>query len=214
MGIAVIALVVLTLVVSPACVSKKDWRASVEGTDTRMNSVENAVEANENRIKDLNKETDDALAALERKTDSATEVGNTAMATAELAAAAAEAAANGRLVWTLVLADSDVRFGFGQAGVTEEAAAALDDLAAKVLAMEKAVFVEIQGHTDNIGNEGYNLELGLLRAATVRRYLNMEAGVPLHAMDVISYGESEPVADNSTPEGRANNRRVVVNVYE
>ena len=64
MGIAVIVLAALALVVSPGCVSKKDWRASVEGTDTRMNSVENAVEANEKRIKDLNSETDDALAAL------------------------------------------------------------------------------------------------------------------------------------------------------
>ncbi|MHC4428062.1 MAG: hypothetical protein ACYS0D_05600, partial [Planctomycetota bacterium] len=118
MGMAVVALVVLALVVSPACISKKQFRSNVEETDTRINSVENAVEANEKRIKDLNTETDDALARLEKKADGATEVGNTAMATAELAAAAAEAAANGRLIWTLVLADSDVRFGFGQAAVT------------------------------------------------------------------------------------------------
>jgi outer membrane protein OmpA-like peptidoglycan-associated protein len=48
----------------------------------------------------------------------------------------------------------------------------------------------------------------------VRDYMSKQGGVPLHAMNVISFGESNPVADNSTAEGRAKNRRVVINVLE
>ena len=47
-----------------------------------------------------------------------------------------------------------------------------------------------------------------------QRYMNEKGGIPLHAMNVISYGEDRPVADNSTREGRAQNRRVVVRVLE
>ena len=44
--------------------------------------------------------------------------------------------------------------------------------------------------------------------------MSKSGGIPLHAMSVISYGESQPVADNGTPEGRSQNRRVVVRVLE
>ncbi len=56
--------------------------------------------------------------------------------------------------------------------------------------------------------------LGEKRAEAVRNYLNMKDGIPLHAMNIISYGETQPVADNSTRDGRAQNRRVVVKVLE
>ena len=72
----------------------------------------------------------------------------------------------------------------------------------------------IEGHTDNTGSEGYNFDLGATRADAVRDYLNREGGVPLHAMNTISYGESQPVADNSSAGGRSQNRRVVVRVLE
>ena len=70
--------------------------------------------------------------------------------------------------------------------------------------------VEIQGHTDSTGSEAYNLRLGERRAEAVRAYLNAEHQIPLHRMSVISYGESDPVADNSTQEGRTANRRVEI----
>jgi outer membrane protein OmpA-like peptidoglycan-associated protein len=79
--------------------------------------------------------------------------------------------------------------------------------------MDKALYFEIEGHTDNVGSEDYNVQLGEKRAMAVRNYL-AEKGVPLHALNVISYGESQPVADNSAPQGRAQNRRVVIRVLE
>ena len=58
------------------------------------------------------------------------------------------------------------------------------------------------------------MNLGEKRAEAVRRYLSREQGLPLHRMSIISYGESEPIADNSTAAGRAHNRRVVLVVLQ
>ena len=60
----------------------------------------------------------------------------------------------------------------------------------------------------------YNVTLGEKRALAVRNYLNQQGGIPLHAINTISYGESMPVADNTTPAGRSQNRRVVIRVLE
>jgi len=80
--------------------------------------------------------------------------------------------------------------------------------------MDKTVYLEIEGHTDNVGSEEYNKVLGERRAEAVRVYLNEKGGIPLHAMNVISYGEDEPVSDNGSRTGRAQNRRVVIRVLE
>ncbi len=65
-----------------------------------------------------------------------------------------------------------------------------------------------------MGDENWNLGLAEERAMAVRNYLNQNGGIPLHAMNTISYGESKPIADNSTSDGRAQNRRVVIRVLE
>ncbi len=78
------------------------------------------------------------------------------------------------------------------------------------MADNKPVYIEVQGHTDNVGSEKYNQELGQSRAEAVRRYLNQKDGFPLHRMNVISYGKAAPVASNKNRQGRAQNRRVVL----
>ena len=57
-------------------------------------------------------------------------------------------------------------------------------------------------------------KLGLMRAQAVRNYLHEKGNIPLHAISTISFGEAAPIADNGTPEGRAQNRRVVIRVLE
>ena len=76
------------------------------------------------------------------------------------------------------------------------------------------VYIEVQGHTDSVGSETYNEELGLERAEAVRRYLNMNQHIPLHRINVISYGESAPVTDNKSRDSRSQNRRVVLVVLK
>ena len=207
-------LVIIMLVASTGCVTKKMFRSNVEETDVRAASAESGIEANERRIKDLKTETDDKVAAVGAQAERAVEVGNSALTKAEQAALAAEDAAKGRLIWSVTLSDDSVRFSFNQAAVPPEAAAILDDLIQKIKDFGKAVYIEIEGHTDNTGSEEYNLDLGEKRAWAVRDYMGMTGGIPLHAMSVISYGESRPVVDNGTADGRSKNRRVVVRVLE
>ena len=69
-----------------------------------------------------------------------------------------------------------------------------------------------KGYTDNVGEAVYNHRLGLERAETVKRYLYEHHQVPLHKINVISYGEQKPVSPNTTRAGRAQNRRVVVRI--
>jgi outer membrane protein OmpA-like peptidoglycan-associated protein len=207
-------LLVVALVSSSGCVTKKLFRENVEETDARVAAAESGIEANERRIDDLKTETDSRIAEVDGKAQRATEVGNTAMARADEAAKAADEAARGRLIWSVTLSDERVKFSFGQAAIPDEAKAVIDDLMAKIKGLDKAVFVEIEGHTDSTGGEDYNEALGFKRAMAVRDYMSKQGGIPLHAMNVISFGESNPVADNSTAEGRAQNRRVVINVLE
>jgi len=205
--------VVLGLIASTGCVSKKMFRRNVEETSTRVGTVESAVEANEKRINDLREDTDTRIADLDSRTERAQEIGRSAMSQAERASEEAEKAARGRLIWEVTLSNDQVKFSFDQASIPADAAAVLDDLVKKVLAYDKAVYVEVEGHTDSAGSEDYNYDLGEKRAGAVRDYLARN-GIPLHALNVISYGENSPVADNSSPGGRSQNRRVVVRVLE
>ncbi len=211
---ALTCLVVLSLVFSTGCVTKKLFRQNVEETDARVAAAETGIEANERRIKDLKSETDAKVAEVDQKASRAVEVGSSAMSKAEQAALAAEEAAKGKLLWSVTLSDDTVKFSFNQATIPPGAAAVLDELIEKIKSYDKAVYIEIAGHTDNTGSEDYNLGLGEKRARAVRDYMAMKGGIPLHAMSVISYGEGQPVADNATPEGRARNRRVVISVLE
>jgi OOP family OmpA-OmpF porin len=79
--------------------------------------------------------------------------------------------------------------------------------------MTEARFV-IEGHTDNLGAEDVNQKVGLARAWAVRQYLIEQCEIPAAVVRVVSYGSAQPVADNSTQDGRAKNRRVVITVVE
>jgi outer membrane protein OmpA-like peptidoglycan-associated protein len=107
-----------------------------------------------------------------------------------------------------------LRFAPDKANLSEEAKTALDEFAARIKADGKPVFIEIQGHTDSRGPAAYNERLGLMRAEAVRSYLHRKGGLPLARMSAISYGHTEPVADNRTREGRMQNRRVVLVVLQ
>jgi len=210
MGWTVAGVAALALVASTGCVTKKAWKQNVAETDTRVKGVESGLETQEKRTTDLARETDGRITEVKGTAEKAVELGTTALSKAE----SAEKAARGKVLWTTTLSDDSVKFTFDGEKVPTEAQTILDDLASKVKGMDKGVYLEIEGHTDNIGSEDYNEHLGELRAEAVRNYLAEKAGIPLHIMNVISFGESKPVAENNTREGRSKNRRVVVRVLE
>ena len=114
----------------------------------------------------------------------------------------------GPLGCSLSLSLSGVNFDNDSANLLPEGERILDE-AVVALKEDPAATVEIQGHTDSSGSDAYNLALGERRATSVKDYL-VAQGVNGDALTVKSYGETEPVADNGTPEGRAENRRVVL----
>ncbi len=80
------------------------------------------------------------------------------------------------------------------------------------LVAKDEVIAEWSGHADSTGSKHRNMQLGMERAESVKLYLYDQHNVPLHKMNVLSFGEDRPMAQNDTPEGRAQNRRVVIRV--
>ena len=128
---------------------------------------------------------------------------------------------NLRLEQRLVLNDSGhgPTFAFGSASLTENAKREIDgffkDLEGSTNSGSASgrLFV-VAGHTDSVGAEDYNYELGQRRAERVAGYLVGTEGVDPTQVRVVSYGASKPIADNSTSRGRRSNRRVQILVYQ
>jgi outer membrane protein OmpA-like peptidoglycan-associated protein len=103
-----------------------------------------------------------------------------------------------------------VNFDFDKSNIRPDARPILDE-AIKVLKSEPQIKITVDGYTDSIGTEAYNLKLSDRRASSVARYLEA-GGIAANRLDPIGHGESDPVATNETAEGRAQNRRVELNV--
>lgn len=106
-------------------------------------------------------------------------------------------------------ASEKIFFNTGSAVLKEESKAELDELA-KLLMAHPEVKASIEGHTDNQGNDASNLKLSKDRAKAVKDYL-IAHGVDADHLSSEGYGETQPIDDNGTAEGRAHNRRVVIN---
>ena len=122
--------------------------------------------------------------------------------------------AEGKLIFQEILRNDEAKFAFDSYDLNDEAKVFLDRFVETLVAQNKGVYLEIQGHTDNTGPEAWNLLLGKKRAEAVMEYLHNQYNIPLHRMEVISYGNAKPIGDNATKEGRAQNRRVVILVFE
>ena len=105
---------------------------------------------------------------------------------------------------------ADAFFDFDRAVLKAEGKAKLDDLASKVKGVNMEVVIAV-GHTDSVGNNAYNQRLSVRRAEAVKAYL-VSKGIEANRVYTEGKGEGQPVADNSTREGRAKNRRVEVEV--
>src|SRR5204863_3655396 len=122
--------------------------------------------------------------------------------------------AKGKVVFEQTFTEDRVKFKSGKYELDKDAESALGEFAGKVKGLNEQYFIEIQGHTDNIGGKRYNEDLGERRAESVRRYLSKGQQLPLNRMSTISYGDTAPVSWNKTRKGRAENRRVVLVVLE
>jgi outer membrane protein OmpA-like peptidoglycan-associated protein len=192
-------------------------RDSVAEVNKKVDAVGQSLEAtqeqtreNAARISQVDQKTTQVGAAAQSAQSSAT----AARGAAEAAAArvAAVDTASKRLIFQVVISDDQGNFELGKADLPADVTKKLDDLAARLKADPAGNYIEIEGHTDSTGSTELNQRLGLARAENVKRYLYEAYQIPLHKINVISFGESKPVAPNDTKDGRAQNRRVVIKV--
>jgi peptidoglycan-associated lipoprotein len=217
--VLVVPVLALALGGTTACATKKFVRGQVGEVNDKVESVSKSLEetqertkANEAKIAEVDQRAQSAAQAADTKATSAGQRADGAKTAADAANTKAEAVdkASKRLVYEVVLSEDKGDFKFGKATVPDSAIGELDQLVAKLKSEPNGAYIEVEGHTDNVGPKDVNYKLGLERAENVKRYLYEHHQVPLHKINVISYGEDKPVAPNKTKDGRAQNRRVVI----
>ena len=216
-----VGVIVTALSVAPACATKKFVRTSVGEVNDKVTSQGKTLEETQERVRVAEGRITEVDAKAAAAGDSANKANNAAAEasnkatevgrTAEARSVAIEGEMR-KLIFETVLSEDRGQFKLGKSMLPEDATGALDNMVSQLKADKKNVWVEIEGHTDSTGDKVMNEKLGLARAEAVKRYLYEHHQIPLHKINVISYGEDKPVAPNNTRMGRAQNRRVVVRV--
>ena len=203
-------ILIIGLISGTGCATKKYVLGEVATLDQKVEGVETSVEENQKRIK----EHDESLATLGSLIKKQESDLNDQRSEFDSKLDEVKKAAEGKLIFEEVLKNDEAKFKFDKWDLSDEAKVMLDKFVEVLIAQDKGVYLEIQGHTDNTGEEEWNLILGKRRADAVMEYLHKDYNIPLHRMEVISYGSDAPVGDNSIRDGRAQNRRVVILVFE
>lgn len=205
-----LVLTAVALLLSTGCATKKyvarevgEVNEKVDVLNASLEKTQAAAQRNETRIEELDRSTQTGISEAK---DSASQ--------AMTRATEAERAAKGKLLYSLTLSNDKVTFPRNRARLSDEAKKMVDETLAPIVAENRGVYLEIEGHTDASGSPQHNLKLGEERALAVRNYLHDQHQIALNRMAVISYGETKPVANNRTRANRAMNRRVVINVLE
>ena len=223
-----ISLLAVTVAMAPACATKKYVRTEVGSVNSKVDTLSGTLEQTQGRIQQdearigqvdqkaeaAGQSAQQAQTAANAAAQAARQVGTRVdQVVTDVAANAAGLAATRKLIYEVTLSEDQGNFKLGKADLPDEARMRLDQVVAQLKGDTKnTVFIEVEGHTDNLGAKEVNYQLGLERAEAVKRYLYTQHQIPLHKINVISYGEEKPVSPNNNREGRAQNRRVVVRV--
>jgi outer membrane protein OmpA-like peptidoglycan-associated protein len=226
-----VVMLALAVAVAPACATKKFVRTEVGGVNTKVDTLTGTVEETQERTR----QNAERIGTVDQKAEAAAKSAQDARSAADAANAGVKqvdsrvtqvastvgtvgtrvdevVASSRRLVYEVTLSEDQGNFKFGKVDLPDQAKARLDEIINKLKADPKGVYFEIEGHTDNVGSKTLNEKLGMERAEAVKKYLYEQHQVPLHKMNVISYGEDKPAAENKSRQGRSQNRRVVVRI--
>lgn len=230
-GFTALLAVVSTVGITTGCASRKYVRTQVGDSSNTINAkmdendknLKNGIDENGNQISELNgvtREHGQQIATLDSGLKATDGKATQAMSVGQGAQTAATQANNH--VNTLdesfqnrnhykELSSNSVQFKFNSFTIDKDQFATLDDLAGKLKADPNSILV-LEGRTDNTGDPSYNVMLGEKRLDAVVRYLVVQQSVPMQQIYKTSFGKDNPVADNKTKEGRAQNRAVVIRV--
>jgi len=192
------------------CAKKSYVEREVGEVNKKVDAVSSDVEKTQQRVQ----QTEVRIDSVDKSTQSGISEAKGSAQAAMTKAQDAETAAKGKLIYTVTLSNDKVRFPVNKAEISDEAKAMIDEAVAPLVQANRGVYFEIEGHTDSTGDAAYNQKLGEERAMAVRDYIAKKHAVALSRLNVISYGEEKPVADNKTRDGRAQNRRVVIRILE
>jgi OmpA-OmpF porin, OOP family len=221
------------------CATKKYVRDQVQTVQPGIQEAQNATKENAERIDAVDKRAQQGISAAQsaaqtadQKAVQAEQSAQTAQSAAQTADRKAETAnegvqqANNRIstLDTKVnninfndnYAQSEMQtvvFALNSAVLSEQAKNTLDRIASDVGGQRFGYMIEVQGYTDNTGDEQYNIGLSQRRAEAVERYL-VSKNIPLFRVSIVGLGKDSPIADNKTRDGRAQNRRVEVRVLK
>jgi outer membrane protein OmpA-like peptidoglycan-associated protein len=214
-GIAVVMALFVTL--GTGCATKKYARnrinERVEPLEQRTGELEETSRRNSQDIGRL----DQSIQDVRGRADRAQSQADSALAKAEQANSRADSAEQSvndlrnNLDRYSLQSTVTVNFNFDSYALTPQARAQLDQLAAQLRGRSDFI-LEIEGFADYVGSVAYNNQLTERRAEAVRRYLAEQYSVPVFRTHDLGFGKSRPVADNGSPAGRAQNRRVEVHV--
>jgi len=202
---------------SAACASKKFVRSSVGSTNSKVNELVHSLEEtqaqtarHERRIGEVDGKTRKAKGDADAAMGVATGAANSARSAGTRIAAIDKASK--RMVYDVALTANEANFAFNHAELPEGARVRIDSMVHQLIDDPKTVYIEIEGHTDDRGSNAVNMKVGLARAKAVQKYLYDVHQIPLHKMNIITFGEERPVAPNKSESGRSQNRRVVIRI--
>jgi len=237
-GFSILCVALLAgLVVLSGCATKKYVREQVQTVQPSIQDVQNAAKENAERIDAVDKRAQEGIStaqgaaqAADQKAVQAQQAAQTAQGAAQTADRKADTAnesvqqANNRIstLDTKINNINDIYtqsemmtvvFPLNSAMLTDQAKSTLDRIASDLSGQPSGYMIEVQGFTDNTGTEQYNIGLSQRRAEAVERYL-VSKNLPLYRVSIVGLGKDNPIADNKTSQGRAQNRRVEVRVLK
>ena len=234
--LSILAVCILAgFMVLSGCATRKYVRLQTEALKPEIQEANDGVKNNAERIDTVDRRAQQGIAAAgaaDTKAAAAQTAADTAATAAQTADRKADSANQGvqtvnTRISTLETRVSNINvldnytasetqtvaFDFNKWVLSDDAKSMLDKIAGEASSMGTGYMLELQGFTDSTGSEDYNIGLSQRRAESVQRYL-VSKNVPLYRVSIVGLGEANPVADNQTRTGKAQNRRVEVNLLK
>ena len=217
---AALLLGAVSLLMTAGCSTKNYVRTQTAPLVQKTNELDDATAANNRSIQSTNDRAQAGIQQAQQSANTATQNATAATQDATQAQGTAQEAVNRADSLASVVAgldnykqigDVSVTFGFDKSVLSKDDKAQLDALGPQLTAT-KSYILEVTGGTDSVGDANYNYQLSQRRAEAVVQYIAAKFNIPPHKFYLIGIGKDQEVASNKTAAGRAQNRRVKVQI--